>query len=233
MTASRPGARRGSARSAVSACCAGSTPSDRRSSPPRTAADRSPSRRARRRARRDRSARRPSARAPARATCRPRCRAWCRPREELSGDSRRRGVDRAAARGRPHLGEPEVENLRLAALGDEQVRRLQVAMDDAGAVGGIERVGDSARPTRRAGRSAARSSRSRASGLLPFSRSMTGTAGPRACRRRKRRRCADDSSADAARASRLNRSSASAPVAVPSGRNLIATRRPSSRSSAS
>ena len=40
------------------------------------------------------------------------------------------------------LGNAEVEHLGLAAAGDEQVGRLDVAMDDGGAVRGVERIGD-------------------------------------------------------------------------------------------
>ena len=40
------------------------------------------------------------------------------------------------------LGEAKVENFRLAALGDENVGGLDVAMDDAFGVCGVERVGD-------------------------------------------------------------------------------------------
>ena len=41
-----------------------------------------------------------------------------------------------------HRRQTEVEQLRVAARRDEDVRRLHVAMDDAGAVRGAERVGD-------------------------------------------------------------------------------------------
>ena len=40
------------------------------------------------------------------------------------------------------FGQPEVEDLGLAALGDEDVRRLDVPVHDLFCVGGIERVGD-------------------------------------------------------------------------------------------
>ena len=40
------------------------------------------------------------------------------------------------------LGQAEVENLHLPRLGDEDVRRLDVAMDDALRVRGAERFGD-------------------------------------------------------------------------------------------
>ena len=40
------------------------------------------------------------------------------------------------------FGEPEVEDLGLAARGDENICRLDIAVDNALGVGGIERVGD-------------------------------------------------------------------------------------------
>ena len=42
---------------------------------------------------------------------------------------------------RGQLGEAEVEDLHIAALGDEDVGRLDVAMDDPGLVGSVERIG--------------------------------------------------------------------------------------------
>ena len=41
-----------------------------------------------------------------------------------------------------NFGEAEIEDFGVAALGDEDVGGLDVAMDDAFAVGGVERVGD-------------------------------------------------------------------------------------------
>ena len=41
---------------------------------------------------------------------------------------------RALLRGREHLREPKVSNLQVAVGGDEQVRRLQVAVQNASAV---------------------------------------------------------------------------------------------------
>ena len=43
---------------------------------------------------------------------------------------------------RTDFGQPEIENLRVAAAGDEQIRRLDVAVDDPGGVRRLERVGD-------------------------------------------------------------------------------------------
>ena len=40
------------------------------------------------------------------------------------------------------LGQPEVQDLRLAAVGQEDVRRLDVTMDDSLAVRAVERIGD-------------------------------------------------------------------------------------------
>ena len=50
-------------------------------------------------------------------------------------------VDWTLFRGR-HLGQSEVKNLGVSAFGHEDVCRLDVAVDDAGGVSGIERVGD-------------------------------------------------------------------------------------------
>ena len=41
-----------------------------------------------------------------------------------------------------HLGQPEVEDLGVAAWADEDVGGLDVAVNDARAVRGIQRVGD-------------------------------------------------------------------------------------------
>ena len=40
------------------------------------------------------------------------------------------------------FGQAEIENLRVAASGDEDIRGLDIAMDDSSGVSGIERVGD-------------------------------------------------------------------------------------------
>ena len=41
-----------------------------------------------------------------------------------------------------NLGQTEIENLRVAATGDEQIRRLDIAVDDSGVVRRLEGVGD-------------------------------------------------------------------------------------------
>src|SRR5271168_35302 len=41
-----------------------------------------------------------------------------------------------------NFGQSEIEQLGLAALGDENVRRLDVAVDDSLGMSGFERVGD-------------------------------------------------------------------------------------------
>ena len=43
---------------------------------------------------------------------------------------------------RGHFGEAEIENFGVAALGDENVGGLDVAVNDALGVSGVERVGD-------------------------------------------------------------------------------------------
>ena len=56
-----------------------------------------------------------------------------------------RGSDlfcRGLALGRHQLGQSEIQDLRLRALGQEDIRGLEVPMDDPGLVGGFERIGD-------------------------------------------------------------------------------------------
>ena len=67
--------------------------------------------------------------------------------EILQADARRWPGSRPARRGwigcaRGNFRQAEVENLGVSALGDENVGGLDVAMDDAFAVRGVERVGD-------------------------------------------------------------------------------------------
>ena len=64
------------------------------------------------------------------------------PRTRQAVDRRhgRRGVITAASCS--DLGQPEIENLRVSARGDEEICRLDVAVDDAGRVRCFERVGD-------------------------------------------------------------------------------------------
>jgi hypothetical protein len=66
-----------------------------------------------------------------------------------TGELRRVDADRghgsgfvAASLCRHDFREAEVQNLRVAALCDENIGRLNVAVDDAVGVGGVERVGD-------------------------------------------------------------------------------------------
>ena len=49
---------------------------------------------------------------------------------------------RVAVGARRRLGQPEVQDLGLLALGDEDVGRLDVAVQDAARVRGVERVGN-------------------------------------------------------------------------------------------
>ena len=64
------------------------------------------------------------------------------PRARQAGERGRRSPRPGTAADRPDLGQPEIENLRVAAAGDEQIRRLDVAVDDPGSVRRLERVGD-------------------------------------------------------------------------------------------
>ena len=57
----------------------------------------------------------------------------------IPGDRRDGGC---AGDDRIELGETEVEQLGVSARGDEDVARLDIAMNDAGTVRGVERIGD-------------------------------------------------------------------------------------------
>ncbi len=48
----------------------------------------------------------------------------------------------ANAIGPKNFGQAEIENLRVSALGDEDVRWLHIAMDNAGGVSRVQCVGD-------------------------------------------------------------------------------------------
>ena len=56
--------------------------------------------------------------------------------------ARRRGRRGFVGLTRGDLGDAEIHQLRLAARGQEHVRRLDVAMDDAERVGRVERIGE-------------------------------------------------------------------------------------------
>ena len=81
-----------------------------------------------------------SSAAPVPATCTRRS-----PRHSPDSSSPRASVRPPSARHRhpsAGFGQPEVENLGVAAAGDEQIRRLDVAVDDPGGVRRLERIGD-------------------------------------------------------------------------------------------
>jgi hypothetical protein len=77
-------------------------------------------------------------------TCRRRCREQCRAGQlvRVSGQSGHFVDCVAGGRGRSDFGETEIENFDVAALGDENVGGLDVAVDDAFGVRGIEGVRD-------------------------------------------------------------------------------------------
>ena len=169
------------------------------------------SRRARCRRKRCRSARRAPRRAPARATYRQRSprRAWAR--QMLVGrrhgvGKRRGGVGRRTGR---HLCQPEVEDLRLAARRDEDVGRLDVAVDDPLRVRRVERIRDLRADVQHARRAA--SGRPRCSVLQRLALEQLHddeAAGPRASPMSWMVQMFGWLSAEAARASRWNRSTA-------------------------
>ena len=97
----------------------------------------------------NRSVRRSSsfALAPAPATCRRPCPRWMPGLVRYSSSisvaaAVAAGLVDAAVIAGDDLGQAEVENLGVAALGDEDVRGLDVAMDDSLGVRGVEGVGD-------------------------------------------------------------------------------------------
>ena len=135
------------------------------------------------------------------------------------GHRRRRHGRRIASAGRPTappeivrcLGEPEVQHLHRAVRPDLDVRRLQVAMDDALLVRGLERVGDLPGDGQRLverDRPRARSARRQVS---PSTSSMHEGAHVPACssaRAVDRARCSDGSATPASAPRASNRASA-------------------------
>ena len=113
--------------------------------------------------------------------------------------------------------------------GEEEVRRLDVAVDDAALVRGTERLGDAATPGRRLGAPRARRAQPRVEALAlePLHREPRLAASRR--RRRRSARCPDGGAAASTRISRAKRSTCSTESAR---RTLIATGWPDSRSSA-
>ena len=183
---------------------------------------RSASRTARSRTPRCRSACRPPARAPAPGSCRRRsrgsCRHACRRRSVRVRDSL--GADAVAG---DRLRQPEVEHLHVPVGRDLDVRRLQVAVDDPLLVRGFERLGDLPRDRERlCERQAAARARSascpRASRPRPAPAPAPGRR--RTPRRRRSRRCADDSGDASMRASRSNRARRSGSVSEGSRQDL-------------
>ena len=71
-------------------------------------------------------------------------------RRHVGGGSHHDALSRAGNRGhvrlvrgrRPHLGEAEIEHLHVIARADEDVGGLDVAVDDARGMRGVQRVGD-------------------------------------------------------------------------------------------
>ena len=144
------------------------------------------------------------------------------------------GASEAASHvpGRSDLRQTEVEDLRLAALGDEEIRRLEIPVDDARTVRRIERIGDLL-AQRQHLLDRQRLALDRVLEGLPCIRSITRKGFPSWTPMSYTVQMWGWLRAEAARASRLKRSRASGDSAVSSGRNFTATRRPSSVSSAS
>jgi len=61
-------------------------------------------------------------------------------RSEVARGAHDRPRQRHAGRVLDRAGDPEVGHLELAALVEEQIRRLYVAMDDSALVGGVDRL---------------------------------------------------------------------------------------------
>ena len=134
-----------------------------------TAMCRSPSRTAPRRRRTDRCAHPVPCPAPAPATCRPRCQRMvpglvrcCSSIVPVMRVGRRNLAGRTGRR--RDLRQTKIQNLGVPALGHEDVRGLDVAVDDAFGVGGVECVGNLDGQRRAASRFPAAGPRSCASG---------------------------------------------------------------------
>ena len=150
--------------------------------PRRTDAVRSGPRTTRSRTTRCRFACRAAGRAPAPGSCTRQC------PESFRSPSRRRGRwQTVGAHRRRSLGETEVEHLGVAVARDRDVRRLEVAVDDALVMRGVQRIGDLP-SQRRAPRRTVSGPRAIRSARVPPSTSSRTRNAPTWCRLPRRRR---------------------------------------------